>query len=356
MDAAGSERAAVIALYEGGPMALLFAASAPERVTHLMTLRRLRARHLGARLRLGRRDTQERDAAMDQLRDAWGIGEAFIEGFAPSHAHDRELVDWLGRLQRLAMDPAYGRRAAHLNGAHDVRLCWARSTCRRSSCTARDDAGFDVRHARYLAEHIPGAKLVELDGVDSLPMVGDSEAVLGEIEEFLTGARRETEPDRVLATVLFTDIVRLHRARRRARRRALARPARAATTRSSARRIERHRGRAVESTGDGVLATFDGPARGIRAATGIVEDLAGSASTSAPACTPGECEVIGDDVGGLAVHIAARVMGEAGTREVLVSSTVRDLVVGSGLEFDERGERELRGIPDRWRLWAVRSR
>jgi class 3 adenylate cyclase len=218
----------------------------------------------------------------------------------------------------------------------------------------RDDSFIDVRHSRYLAEHIPGARYVELEGSDSLFSVGDYESIIGEVEEFLTGTRHEREPDRMLATVMFTDIV-------------------GSTERAAAmgdsgwrgvlerhdqlvrREIDRHRGRAVKSTGDGVLATFDGPARAIRAASSIGGSVENFGIQIRAGLHTGECEVIGDDVGGLAVHIGARVMGEAGPGEVLVSSTVKDLVVGSGIEFEERGARELKGVPGEWRLFAVKD-
>jgi class 3 adenylate cyclase len=353
MDAAGAERAGVLAIYEGAPMAMLFAASAPERVSSLV-LYAAHARSSWAPDYEWAWPAEARDAQMDVYRDRWGDGDAIIGFFAPGHAGDAPLVEWLGRLQRLAMDPRYGRAAAAMNSRMDVRHVLPTIRVPTLVLHRRDDSAMDVRHGRYIAEHVPGAKYVELEGRDSLPFSGDAEAVLGEVEEFLTGARQEVEPDRVLATVLFTDIVasteraaELGDARWRellSRHDAIVRT-----------RIERHRGRTVKSTGDGVLATFDGPARGIRAARGIVADLAGIGVEVRAGLHTGECEVIEEDVGGLAVHIAARVMAEARPREVLVSSTVRDLVVGSGLEFEARGERELRGVPDRWRLWAVRG-
>ena len=208
-----------------------------------------------------------------------------------------------------------------------------------------------VEHGRYLAEHIPGARYVELEGTDSLFSVGDTEAIVGEIEEFVTGTRHEREPDRVLATVLFTDIVRsTERAAElgdRAWREVLERHDRLVR-----QALARHRGRAVKSTGDGVLATFDGPARAIRAAASIGDGAEGLGIQIRAGLHTGECEVIGDDVGGLAVHIGARVMSTATAGEVLVSSTVKDLVVGSGIDFEERGAHELRGIPGEWRLFA----
>ena len=353
LDAAGVQRAAVATLYEGGSMGMLFAATAPERVTHLVLYAGY-ARATWAPDYDWARTHEVRDAAMDALRDGWGSGEGFIEGFAVNHADDHDLLEWLGRLQRLAMDPNFGRKMGRLNGHTDVRHVLPSIRVPTLVLHRTQDPGFDVRHSRYLAEQIPGARLVELGGRDSLPMFGDVEAVVGEIEEFLTGTRRDTEPDRVLATVLFTDIVgstqraaQLGDARWRellGRHDEIVR-----------RHVERHRGRAIKSTGDGILATFDGPARAIRAARAAVDDLADIGVDVRAGLHTGECEVIEDDVGGLAVHIAARVMGEAQPSEVLVSSTVRDLVVGSGLEFEERGERELRGIPDRWRLWAVRA-
>jgi class 3 adenylate cyclase len=214
------------------------------------------------------------------------------------------------------------------------------------------DEQIDPRHSRYLAEHIPGARYLELEGRDSLAVFEDGDAVVDEIEEFLTGDRHRREPDRVLATVLFTDIVgSTKRAAELGDRRwrellhehdSLVR-----------RELERFRGRFVKSTGDGVLATFDGPARGIRCAGRVVECVRELGLELRAGLHTGESEVIGDDVGGLAVHIGARVSQAAGPGEVLVSSTVKDLVVGSGLEFDDRGTRELRGVPGEWRLFAV---
>ncbi|MDQ3725639.1 MAG: adenylate/guanylate cyclase domain-containing protein, partial [Actinomycetota bacterium] len=216
------------------------------------------------------------------------------------------------------------------------------------------DAGFDIRHAHYLAEHIPGAKLVLLPGVDTIAAIGDSSSVLEEIEEFLTGERHEREPDRMLATVMFTDIV--DSTKRAAelgdadwrelleRHDGLVR-----------RALQRHRGREIKRTGDGFLATFDGPARAIRCARALREEVAGLGVEVRAGIHTGEVELIGDDVGGMAVNIGARIGALAGPGEVLVSSTVRELVVGSGFEFADRGARELKGAPGEWRLFAVDS-
>ena len=216
----------------------------------------------------------------------------------------------------------------------------------------RDDSFINFRHSLYFAEHIPGARLLELEGSDSLFSIGDTDAFLGEVEEFLTGTRHEREPDRMLATVLFTDICKsteraaeLGDARWRElleRHDKLVR-----------RALDRHRGREIKRTGDGFLATFDGPARAIRCAGSIAEGVHQLGIEVRSGLHTGECEVMNGDVGGLAVHIGARVMGAAGPGEVLVSSTVKDLVVGSGIDFVDRGSRELKGVPGEWRLFAV---
>jgi class 3 adenylate cyclase len=203
-----------------------------------------------------------------------------------------------------------------------------------------------------MADRIERAKLVEFPGEDHLWWFGDQDSIVDEIEEFLTGARHAPEPDRVLSTVLFTDIVG-------STERAAAlgdSDWRALLERHDAlvrRELDAHRGREVKSTGDGFLATFDGPARGIRCAQGIAEGVRPLGIEVRAGLHTGECEVLGDDVGGIAVHTGARVSAKAGAGEVLVSQTVKDLVAGSGIEFDDRGEHELKGVPGDWRLFAV---
>ncbi len=351
MDAAGSERAAIMAIYEGGPMAMLFAATAPERVGALMLYASM-ARTMWAPDYDWARTAEVRAAGMDRLEAEWGHGEMLSKQWAPNYADDPRLGAWMSRLQRLAMDPSYARKMIAANGSIDVREVLPSIQAPTLVMHRRQDAGFAFRHSEYLAEHIPNARLVALEGDDSLPFLGDREAVLGEIEEFLTGARAARDADRVLATVLFTDIcgsteraAELGDARWRALLEQHDRVVRA--------QLARHRGRPIKSVGDGWLATFDGPARAIRAARGIAADVRALGLEVRAGLHTGECEVMGDDVGGLAVHIAARVMAGADPGEVRVSNTVKDLVVGSGLRFDDRGETELRGVPGAWRLWAV---
>jgi len=239
-----------------------------------------------------------------------------------------------------------------LNGALDVRHVLGTIRIPTLLLHRTHDAGIGVAHSRYLAEHIPGARLVELDGVDTLPFLGDSAAVIGEVDEFLTGDRRPPEHDRVLSTVLFTDIVDS--------------TVRAAALGDEGWRdlleehdrivrvcLARNRGREVKTVGDGFLALFDGPARAVRAASTIVSEMEGLGLEVRAGLHTGEVELVGNDVAGLAVHIAARVMAEAPAGRVLASSTVHDLVVGSGLRFEDRGRRQLRGVPGEWGLYEV---
>jgi class 3 adenylate cyclase len=207
---------------------------------------------------------------------------------------------------------------------------------------------------RYIARQIPGAKYVELEGADSPPWAGDTEALVDEIQEFLTGVRRLPETDRVLATVLFTDIVDSTE-RAGALGDSKWRQLLAAHDERAREEIVRHRGTYVKSTGDGLLARFDGPARAVRCARSIGRVVRPLGIEIRAGCHTGEIELVGDDIQGVGVHIGARVATLAGRDEVLVSSTVKDLVAGSGLVFEDAGEHELKGVPDRWHLYRVVS-
>ncbi|HYI35524.1 MAG TPA: adenylate/guanylate cyclase domain-containing protein, partial [Thermoleophilaceae bacterium] len=271
---------------------------------------------------------------------------------APSRAGDPEFAEWAGRMERYSASPGTIRRMFDAIAETDVRDVLPAISVPTLVMHRRDDSFLMIEHSRYLAEHIPGARFVELEGRDSIFSEGDSEAILGEIEEELTGSRHAPEPDRVLATVMFTDIVDSTRhaaSMGDARwRELLGRHER--ITRSE---VARHRGRTIKSTGDGVLATFDGPARAIRAAQSVRDASSGLGLQVRAGLHTGECEIVGDDVAGLAVHIGARVMALAGADEVLASSTVKDLVAGSGIDFEERGEYELRDVPGRWSLYSA---
>jgi class 3 adenylate cyclase len=350
MDAAGSEQAAIVATLEGGPMAALFAASHPDR-TQSLTMYATFARSVWAPDYDWAWSAEERNARMDQCVEHWGEG-LVAGGVAGSRAGDPRFMEWAGRLERLAASPATIKRIFDLIGEFDVREVLPSIRVPTLVMHRRDDSFIKVEHSRYIAERIPGARYVELEGPDNMFAVGDSEAILGELEEFLTGTRHEREPDRMLATVMFTDIVdstqRAADMGDRHWRDLLERH-----DQLFRRSLERHRGREVKRTGDGFLATFDGPARAIRCAASITEAVEELGLELRAGLHTGECEVMSDDVGGLAVHIAARVMSCADAGEVLVSSTVKDLVVGSGIDFEDRGTHDLRGVPGDWRLFRV---
>jgi class 3 adenylate cyclase len=350
MDAAGSKRAAIAGTLEGGPMAALFAATHPDRVSHLV----LYATFARATRAPGYEWTwsaEEREANMAQAVEHWGEG-LVAGGVAPSLAGDADFTEWAGRLERLAASPATIRRIFDLIGEIDVRDILPSIRVPTLVMHRRGDTFIDLEHSRYLAEHIPEANLVLLEGGDNMFSIGDSQALVGEIEEFLTGERHEAEADRMLATVLFTDICgSTERAAELGDR-----SWRYMLERHDAlfrRALDRHRGREVKHTGDGFMATFDGPARAIRCAADVTDQVGSIGIQVRAGLHTGELEVMDGDLGGLAVHIAARVMDKAGPNEVLVSSTVKDLVVGSGIEFEERGAHELRGVPGEWRLFSV---
>jgi class 3 adenylate cyclase len=350
MDAAGSKRAALLGEGWGGQMAMLFAATYPERTSALILVN-TSARHLRDVDYPWGLPADRVPRALQQYHELWGTGGT-VDFVAPSAAHDERFRRSYARYERLALSP---RAASTMLAAYLERDLRGVLPSIRVPTLVLHRAGNRVArvgHGRYLAEHIPGAKYVELPGEDQLYYVGDTETMLAEIEEFLTGVRPVPEIDRVLATVLFTDIV--------------GSTERAATLGDRAwhallethhgivrRELERHRGREVKTVGDGFLATFDGPARAIRCACAIREGVRRLGIEIRAGLHTGECELMGDDVGGIAVHIGARVAASAAPSEVLVSSTVKDLVAGSGLRFADRGTQNLHGVPGEWRLFAV---
>jgi class 3 adenylate cyclase len=350
MDAAGSERAAIAGTLEGGPMAALFAATHPDRVSALV----LYATFARATWAPGYEfawPAEERQFHMDEAVEHWGEGRV-AASVAPSLMGDPDFMEWAGRLERLAASPSTIRRIFDLIGEFDVRDILPSIRVPTLVLHRRNDSFIRIEHSRYMAERIPGAKMVELEGGDNMYSLGDSEGLLGEIEEFLTGERHQLEADRMLATVLFTDICgSTERAAQMGDR-----SWRYMLERHDAlfrRALERHRGREVKRTGDGFLATFDGPARAIRCASDVAGAVGSIGLEVRAGLHTGELEVMDGDLGGLAVHIAARVMDRAAPSEVLVSSTVKDLVVGSGIDFQERGAHELRGVPGEWQLFSV---
>ncbi len=351
MDAAGSERAGVFALLEGGAMALLFAATHPERTTAL-ALYEAQPRMSWAPDYDWAMRPEDREEYVRTAVAEWGDGSGLA---ALSPDADARLLDWYAKLQRLAASPGMAAKLMLMNGEVDVRAVLPSIQVPTLVLHRPADRYIDIRHSRYLVDHIPGARLVELPGEQTLGFGAGSgtDAELDEIEEFFTGMRHAPDPDRILATVMFADIVdsTRHAASMGDRR---WRDLLEALEGAVGSELQRFRGRAIKTMGDGFLATFDGPARAIRCATALREMAQQRFGVEVrTGLHTGEIEVIGDDVGGIAVHIGARVGGLAQGGEVLVSGTVKDLVVGSGIEFEDRGERELRGVPGEWRLWAV---
>jgi class 3 adenylate cyclase len=350
LDAADSERPMLLGISEGGPMELLFAATHPDRVDRLAVYgswaRLLRAPDYPEGLPLAVLDHLGR-----RLVAEWG-GPAVLDEFAPSAVDDPGLRDWWGRMLRSGAGPRSASQLLALYRDIDVRGILGSIARPTLVLHRRGDRMVRADHGRYLGEHIPGARYVELEGDDHLAFVGDTTAILDEVQLFATGRRPARQPDRVLATVLFEDIVE-------STQRAVAlgdarwRELLGAHDRAVADAVARARGRVVKRLGDGTLAVFDGPARAVRAALAIRDATRALGLEVRVGVHTGELERIGDDVGGIAVHIGARVAAAAAPGEVLVSRTVTDLVAGSGLSFAARGEHELKGVPGRWELAAA---
>jgi len=351
MEAVGSTAAFLCGLSEGGPMSVLFSAAYPDRTRGLILI--------GSNVRILKspdwpygKTPEEWQEFREGIED-WGQG-GLINLFLPSFAGDERAKRYFSRWQRMSASPSTALALFDANTQIDIRHILPQVQVPTLVIHRTDEPVVSVGNARYAAEHIPGARLLEQPGEDHLPWLGDADGMLDAIEEFVTGSRHHVDEDRILATVLFTDIVDSTRLAAEAGDRRW-RELLDAHDEISAREVERFRGRRVKTTGDGMLAVFDGPARGVRCAQAVLDGLAELRVEIRAGLHVGECELRGDDVGGLAVHIGARVAGLAKPSEILVSRTVRDLVAGSGLRFDERGEHELKGVPDRWSLYAVAS-
>jgi class 3 adenylate cyclase len=348
MDAVGSEQAALLGYSEGGPMCCLFAATYPERTSALVLYGAYAKRQDPDGDYPWAATSAERRAYADEVERNWGV-DADLGAMAPTA--DSAMRAWWAKRARAAASPGAARDLILMNSEIDVRPVLPTIRVPTLVLHRTGDRDSRVDEGRYIADHIAGARFVELPGEDHIVSI-DPDEILDEVQEFLTGARPVPETERVLATVLFTDIV-------------------ASTERAAGlgdRRwrelLERHnvvvrheldrfRGREVDTAGDGFLATFDGPARAIRCARAIVAGMGGLGLELRAGLHTGECELMGDKVTGVAVHTGARVAALAQPGEILVSSTVKDLVAGSGLEFEDRGMHALRGIPGDWRLYAV---
>jgi class 3 adenylate cyclase len=352
LDAAGSERAALCGADEGAQVAMLTAATHPARTSALILLNAYPRLRRDDDYPHGMPDHIVERFAQSVLPEEGGEGSfADLEVFVPSVASDPRFRQWWQRAGNRGASPATARALALTRFRSDLRPVLPTIQVPTLIVHRKENRAALVGHGRYLAEQIPGARYVELPGDEHLPYVGDSDAIVAEIEEFLTGMRR-VETDRVLATIMFCDIVhstdlvselgdrRWH-------------DLLDSYYTMIRRQLERFAGREIKTIGDGLLATFDGPARAIRCAQAIRDGARQLSLDVRVGLHTGEVETMGDDIGGVAVHIAERVCANAGPGEVLASRTVVDLVAGSAIAFSDRGEHVLRGIPDRWHLYAV---
>jgi pimeloyl-ACP methyl ester carboxylesterase len=351
LDAVGSERTALFGYDFGGRLALLLAATHPDQVSAVVTF--------------GSQPTTLRDQDYPwgaTLEDRQGLLAPIQAGtldpagiltiMAPGEATDASVLRWWRAFFQSAISPAEAAEELRSLDPVDVRGLLGSVQAPVLVLHRSGDRYADVHAGRYMAQRLPNARLVELPGDDSFPFYGDQDAVVALVQEFLTGAMPVADPDRVLATVVFTDLVD-------------------STSRAAAlgdrrwhrlleghqevvrRNLVRFRGREVKTTGDGFLATFDGPARAIRAADAVRAELKDLGLEVRVGLHTGECELLGADIGGIAVHIAARVLAQAGAGEIWCSRTVKDLVAGAGFAFADRGSHRLKGIPEPWQLYAV---
>jgi class 3 adenylate cyclase len=353
MDAAGSHRAVIFGISEGGPLSTLFAATYPARTAALIMY--------GAYAKWIRADDhpwgptrEEHEAAFKAYERHWGtpIG---LKKLAPSAANDEGVRQWWAHHLRVSASPGAGVTLYRMNVEVDIRAILPTIRVPTLILHRSGDRLQPCQGARYMAGQIPAAKFVELPGDDHIPWIGNADPLLAEIQEFLTGERPVLEADRVLATVLFIDIVQ-------------------STQRATAigdsrwrdlvdnyhqqvgKEVARLGGRVVNTAGDGVFATFDGPARAIKCACTVRDVVGGLGLAIRCGIHTGECVIEGDDVAGIAVHIGARVAAHADPGEILLSSTVKDLIAGSRVECSDRGSHVLKGVPGRWRLFAVEER
>jgi class 3 adenylate cyclase len=350
LDAVGSQRAALLGGGDGGMLAALFAASHPERISALILTDSSARRTRADDYPYG--PTVEEMLAWIEAGDSeWGTGVSQMIA-APSQAGDDDARRWWAKMERHSLSVGSRLAVWDILARTDIRPILPTIHVPTLVLHRVGDTYVELAMGRYLAEHIPGARFVELAGIDHAGWAGDADALIDEIEEFVTGERPDRVPDRVLATVLFTDIV--------------GSTAKAAAVGDAEWRrvLDRHhqlvrrqlqhlRGREIKTTGDGFLATFDGPARAIRCAAAVRDEVRSLGLEVRAGVHTGEVELVGDDVAGMAVHIGARVAAEAAAGEVLVSSTVKDLVVGADFRFEDRGLHTLKGVPGQWLLYAV---
>ena len=349
LDAVGSERPTVFTGADGAAVAMLFAATHPERL-HALCLYAPFARVIEAPDYPVGFPAEAVDVMVEAAGQAWGSGQ--VAPTAPSMAGDERFLSWFGSYQRRSASPAAGKRFLRMAIETDVREILPSIRVPTVVLHRVGDQLVPIAAGRYVADHIPGARFIELQGIDHFWAIGDSEILLDTVEEMATGAPARPDADRILATIMFTDIVgSTERATELGDRRW--RELLDAHDASVRRQLERFGGREIKATGDGFLAIFDGPGRAIRCACALRDAVRPIGIEVRAGVHTGEIELRGDDVAGVAVHIGARVAALAASGEVLVSGAVPPLVIGSGIDFDERGEHQLKGVPGTWALFAV---
>jgi class 3 adenylate cyclase len=353
LDAIGSERAVLLGVSEGAPLSILFAACHPDRTQALIFAGGEVKEVTSEDWPWGQSTREEYDAYLDGFlaSDSWGKTAKVF--FAPSRADDPALMEWLGRLERSSASPAAAAAFMRVGSEIDVRAVVPSVHIPALVLHSPRDPVVAFQQGLWLAETLPNARFVELEGQDHGPQFDCADQVIEEIRAFLTGSREPVEPDQVLATVLFTDLVgsteRAEALGDRRWRELLERHHEAVRA-----ELTRYRGREIDTAGDGFFASFDGPARAIRCATAVLESLDRLGLPARGGLHTGECEVVGGKLAGIAVHTGARVAALARSGEVLVSQTVRDLVAGSGIEFEDRGLHTLKGFTEPRRLFGVR--
>ena len=351
MDAAGSRSATLFGHSEGGNLSVLFAGTCPERTDGLILVgsyaKRLRSDdYPWAPTR------EERAAETEQIERTWGALQGVDEVYAPSRAGDEAFLNWVSRYLRLSASPKAAAALNMMNTTIDVTTLLPAIRVPTLLLYRVDDTDVRIEEGRYIASRIPDSRLVELPGADHFFWAGDAEPMLQEIEEFVTGHRTAAEPERVVTTVMFTDIVDSTRVAA-AMGDQMWRDLLYRHDELIRRELVKWRGHEVKTVGDGFLATFDGPARAIHCARAVSEGTRPLGIEIRCGLHTGEMEIVDDDVAGLAVHIAARICALAGPSEVLVSRTVKDLVAGSRITFEPRGSHAIKGIPDEWEIHAV---
>lgn len=350
MDAAGSREAVLFGVSEGGPLSALFAANHPERTKSLILYGTF-ARTLWAPDYPWGVDEEAAEQGDELWINEWGSA-TLLEAFAPSAAQNERFKDWWSKLLRMGASPGSALALRRMNRQIDIRDALPKIQVPALVLHRRGDLSVYPEETRYVARHIPGAKYVELPGSDHLWWVGDADALIDEVEEFLTGKRPAAEPERVLATMLITDIVSSTKT--------------AAELGNTAwhdvmdshnatmfRLIDQHRGRFIHHTGDGILAIFDSPERAIKCAIAMRNAVTRLGLSLRSGLHTGTIELIHDLVGGIAVHLAARVMSEAGDDEIWVSRTVKDIFIGTDYHFSKQGMYQLKGIPEEWALYRL---